>query len=53
MVLLYGFGTWNGASYYIEVFAERYRQVLPGGEGGSSVADTDTEEESEEYENTL
>ena len=25
LVLLYGFGTWNGASYYIEVFAERYR----------------------------
>ena len=34
MVMLYGFGTWNGASYYIAVFAERYRQVLPGGEGG-------------------
>merc|ERR1712025_1171691 len=24
LMLLYSFGTWNGASYYIEVFAERY-----------------------------
>jgi len=58
MVLLYGCGTWNGASYYIEVFAERYRlqfarSCQEGREDGSSVADTDTEEESEEYENAL
>eukprot|EP00090_Calanus_glacialis_P037206 TRINITY_DN6383_c0_g1_i4.p1 TRINITY_DN6383_c0_g1~~TRINITY_DN6383_c0_g1_i4.p1 ORF type:complete len:583 (+),score=210.75 TRINITY_DN6383_c0_g1_i4:168-1751(+) len=58
MVLLYGFGTWNGASYYIEVFAERYRlqfarSCQEGREDGSSVADTDTEEESDEYENAL
>jgi len=25
LVILYSWGTWNGASYYIEVFAERYR----------------------------
>ena len=25
LVLIFGWGTWNGASYYIEVFAERYR----------------------------
>jgi len=58
LVLLYSFGTWNGASYYIEVFAERYRLQFArpcqeGREDGSSVADTDTEEESDEYENAL
>lgn len=25
LVFIFGWGTWNGASYYIEVFAERYR----------------------------
>jgi len=56
MVLLYGCGTWNGASYYIEVFAERYRLQFARSrdterEDGSSIADTD--DESDEYENAV
>ena len=31
---MFGWGTWNGASYYIEVFSERYKlqfmQVIGG-----------------------
>jgi len=57
MVLLYGFGTWNGASYYIEVFAERYRLQFARLEDNrredSPGAGTDTEDDSDEYENAL
>merc|ERR1719347_1899666 len=58
LVLLYGFGTWNGASYYIEVFAERYRlqfvRLEDNGREESPSAGTDIEEDdSDEYENAL
>jgi len=57
MVLLYGFGTWNGASYYIEVFAERYRLQFARLEDNrreeSCGAGTDTEDDSDEFENAL
>jgi len=58
LVLLYGCGTWNGASYYIEVFAERYRLKFARTtddekDEGSSIVDTDTEDDSDEYENAL
>jgi len=57
MVLLYGFGTWNGASYYIEVFAERYRLQFTRLEDNrredSPSAGADTEDDSDEYENAL
>jgi len=57
LVLLYGFGTWNGASYYIEVFAERYRlqfvRMEEAGREESPMAGEDTEDDSDEYENAL
>lgn len=58
LVLLYGFGTWNGASYYIEVFAERYRlqfvRLEDSGREESPSAGTDIDEDdSDEYENAL
>merc|ERR1719347_1185669 len=57
LVLLYGFGTWNGASYYIEVFAERYRLQFvrledAGREESPSVGEA-SEDDSDEYENAL
>jgi len=57
MVLLYGCGTWNGASYYIEVFAERYRLKFATSDEsekdeGSIIIDTDTEDD-DEYENAV
>jgi len=56
LVLIFGWGTWNGASYYIEVFAERYRLkfVTESEVGETEDARTDLdseEEEEEEYEN--
>jgi len=57
LVLLYGFGTWNGASYYIEVFAERYRlqfaRMEDVGREESPLAGEDSEDDSDEYENAL
>jgi len=57
MVLLYVCGTWNGASYYIEVFAERYRLKFATTDSekdeGSIIIDTDTEDDSDEFENAL
>jgi len=57
LVLLYGFGTWNGASYYIEVFAERYRlqfvRLEDTGREESPMVGEDTEDDSDEYENAL
>jgi len=57
LVLLYGFGTWNGASYYIEVFAERYRlqfvRMEDAGREESPMVGEDTEDDSDEYENAL
>ena len=57
LVLLYGFGTWNGASYYIEVFAERYRlqfaRMEDVGREESPLGGEDSEDDSDEYENAL
>jgi len=56
MVLLYSFGTWNGASYYIEVFAERYRLQFVravNSEKDDSIAMSDSDNDSDEYENAL
>merc|ERR1712059_94521 len=56
--IMYSWGTWNGASYYIEVFAERYRlqfkeieeeQELVSKESVSA----DSEEEDEDFQNAL
>ena len=56
LVFIFGWGTWNGASYYIEVFAERYRlqfiTMSETGETERTFSDLDSEDE-EEYENAL
>ena len=56
LVFIFGWGTWNGASYYIEVFAERYRlqfiTMSETGETERTCSDLDSEDE-EEYENAL
>ena len=56
LVFIFGWGTWNGASYYIEVFAERYRlqfiTMSETGETEGTCSDLDSEDE-EEYENAL
>jgi len=58
--IMYSWGTWNGASYYIEVFAERYRlqfkeieeeQELVSKE--SACADSEEEDEDEDFQNAL
>jgi len=55
LVLIFGWGTWNGASYYIEVFAERYRlQFVTESEvDDNENPDTDLESDEEEYENAM
>lgn len=56
LVLIFGWGTWNGASYYIEVFAERYRlQFVTESEvddGENPDGELESEDE-EEYENAM
>ena len=53
LVFIFGWGTWNGASYYIEVFAERYRlQFITESENGETEEEVDLDsEDEEEYEN--
>ena len=54
LVLIFSWGTWNGASYYIEVFAERYRlQFVTDSEVDPSGDLESEEEEEEEYENAM
>merc|ERR1711972_1240547 len=49
MVLAYSWGTWNGACYYIEVFAERYRmKFIIKEEVGVTACATDDSEMDEE-----
>jgi len=51
MVLAYSWGTWNGACYYIEVFAERYRmKFIIKEEVGVTACATDDSEMDEEDE---
>merc|ERR1719277_2659515 len=56
LVFIFGWGTWNGASYYIEVFAERYRlqfiTVADSDKDDASITtvDSDEEEDSDMYE---
>jgi len=56
--LMYSCGTWNGASYYIEVFAERYRlQFQAKDDQDDASTDTDDfnaeDEENEDFQNAL
>jgi len=55
LVLIFGWGTWNGASYYIEVFAERYRlQFVTESEADESEHHSgELESEDEEWENAV
>ena len=55
LVLIFGWGTWNGASYYIEVFAERYRlQFVTESEvDDGEIPNGDLESDEEEYENAM
>ena len=55
LVLIFGWGTWNGASYYIEVFAERYRlQFVTESEADDGEHPSgDLESDEEEYENAM
>jgi len=57
LFLIYGFGTWNGASYYIEVFAERYhlKFAKPSDKekNDGTIVHTDTEDDSNEFENAV
>jgi len=52
MVLAYSWGTWNGACYYIEVFAERYRMkfIIKEEVGVTACTTDDSEMEDEEDE---
>merc|ERR1711934_1127989 len=60
MVLVYSWGTWNGACYYIEVFAERYRMkfIIKEEVGVTACATDDSEmdvededEEEDDFQN--
>ena len=55
LVLIFGWGTWNGASYYIEVFAERYRlQFVTESEvDDGENPNRDPESDEVEYENGM
>lgn len=60
LVFIFGWGTWNGASYYIEVFAERYSlqfvAISESEKDDGSVLmadDEDEDEDSDVYENAL
>jgi len=62
LVFIFGWGTWNGASYYIEVFAERYRLqfiTVPDSdkdEGSITTAESDEDledDDSDLFENAL
>merc|ERR1719229_2202043 len=58
LIFIFGWGTWNGASYYIEVFAERYTlkfvSLADGSKDDGSVEHGDSEEEDEDlYENAV
>merc|ERR1719348_2717487 len=59
LVVIFGWGTWNGASYYIEVFAERYRlqfiTVEDSDKDDASITtvESDEDEDSEMYEMAL
>merc|ERR1719481_181975 len=49
-------GTWNGASYYIEVFAERYRLQFQSTEDTEEAKDDsveDSDEDNENFQNAL
>merc|ERR1719222_1560744 len=60
MTLAYSWGTWNGACYYIEVFAERYRMkfIIKEEVGVTACATDDSEmdvededEEEDDFQN--
>jgi len=56
LVLLYGCGTWNGASFYIEVFAERYRLKFVRRDNtteGENNPEDESDDDSDEFENAL
>ena len=53
MVIIYSWGTWNGASYYIEVFAERYRLQFVSAGKEMSGEKVESGEESDEWENAM
>jgi len=54
---LYGWGTWNGASYYIEIFSERYKlkfvKISEKEDHDDHVHEDDSGDESDNYENAL
>jgi len=58
LVFIFGWGTWNGASYYIEVFAERYSLQFVSiseseKESGSVEMADEEDEDGDVYENAL
>merc|ERR1719411_1364215 len=58
LVFIFGWGTWNGASYYIEVFAERYSLKFvtiseSEKDSESVVMAGDEDEDGDVYENAL
>merc|ERR1719410_1221188 len=59
LVVIFGWGTWNGASYYIEVFAERYRlqfikmEDSDKDDASITTVESDDDEDSDMYEMAL
>jgi len=52
--LMFGWGTWNGASYYIEVFSERYKLKFSKIEDKSDNSEKeDEEDDDDDFQNAL
>lgn len=51
--LMFGWGTWNGASYYIEVFSERYKLKFTKMEEKSDKVEEDEDDDTDDFQNAL